>query len=92
MSDIHQRLVDALREHFSLGSREEWVCGGCYSDYHNARFHDQHLADVLLSLPGIAIVDADEYKQLLELVASADTIMEQMRALLAAKAAQDDHA
>lgn len=60
---VRDQLATALREHFQMHRKnhpEEWVCGGCYADFHNCRFHEQHLADVLLALPGIAIVELPE--------------------------------
>jgi hypothetical protein len=57
MTDIRARLADALREHpYALG-QQRCLCGvPCWQDTHR-----EHVADVLLSLSGIAIVDtADE--------------------------------
>ncbi|WP_100513948.1 hypothetical protein [Mycobacteroides abscessus] len=39
--------ADLLREHYQLGSDEEWLCAGCGADYHNTRWHVDHLAAVL---------------------------------------------
>lgn len=60
---LRARLAEALREHFKLhraGRPEEWVCGGCHADFHNFRCHEDHVADVLLSLEGVAIVALPE--------------------------------
>lgn len=58
MTNLRARIKVALLEHYPLGkSREEWVCGACYADFHNFRYFEDHIADVLLSLPGIAIVE-----------------------------------
>ena len=57
--DIRAKITEALREHFKLhraGRPEEWVCGGCHADFHNFRCHEDHVAEVLLSLEGVAIV------------------------------------
>ncbi|MDP7721817.1 hypothetical protein [Mycobacterium sp. TY814] len=63
MSDVRARLAEALRNHFKLhraGRPEEWVCGGCHADFHNFQCHEDHVADVLLSLEGVAIVALPE--------------------------------
>lgn len=60
---VRAKLAEALRDHFKLHrpkQPEEWVCGGCYEDFHKVRFHEQHLADVLLSLEGVTIVALPE--------------------------------
>jgi hypothetical protein len=51
MSDLRARITDTLRKH-------SWDCDTCN---HDERSHELHLADVLLSLPGIAIVEVPEY-------------------------------
>jgi uncharacterized protein (DUF779 family) len=59
VSDIRARLADALREHPHMA---QWrTCGCCNGQPSppicDADSHADHLADVLLSLPGIAIVE-----------------------------------
>jgi hypothetical protein len=51
MTDLRARLADTLREH-------SWDCDTCN---HDERSHELHLAEVLLSLPGVAIVEVPEY-------------------------------
>ena len=36
MSKAQKLIIAVQREHYQLGSDEEWVCGGCYADFHNA--------------------------------------------------------
>lgn len=50
MSDIRARLADALREHLTCD------CGQWAEDLGDTC---EHLAVVLLSLPGVAVVDAE---------------------------------
>lgn len=50
--------ADLLREHYQLGSDEEWVCAGCGADYHNTRWHVDHLAAVLDDARPAATPDA----------------------------------
>jgi hypothetical protein len=50
MSDVRARLGNALREHRPLRQQDKCVCGSEFIGF------DEHRADVLLSLPGIAIV------------------------------------
>jgi hypothetical protein len=49
MTDIRTRLADALQFHL-----------GEYALHHGGKGLDTYLADVLLSLPGIAIVDTSK--------------------------------
>lgn len=64
MSDLRACLADALREHepFRINVDGGWIgcsCDGGFSRF-TAAAHRSHLADVLLSLPGIAIVELPE--------------------------------
>jgi hypothetical protein len=65
MSDIRTRLADALLEHaphHKNNSVDLWVACKCGNGvrYYDRRKHVAHVADVLLSLPGIAIVELPE--------------------------------
>jgi hypothetical protein len=73
MSDIRTRLADALREHAS----EHYCSIPPSADGAN------HVADVLLSLPGIAIVDVSDADS------AVDAILRASRAYQAANTA--DH-
>lgn len=53
MSDIRIRLADALRQHSMLDDRDWQKCECGAANY------PEHVADVLLSLPGIYIVDTE---------------------------------
>lgn len=53
MTDIRTRLADALAAHRLMNAR----CEGCGE---SAKYESLHQADVLLSLPGIAIVELPE--------------------------------
>jgi hypothetical protein len=60
VTDIRARLAEAVREH-QLGfdhDKKIWLCVSmsCNWTGHNLDF-EEHQADVLLSLPGIAIVE-----------------------------------
>lgn len=76
VADVRARLADALLKH--RGFPAHCVCGWKSTDgwKSTSEKHEHHLADVLLSLPGIAIValpEADEEGEWLngDLVASA---------------------
>lgn len=60
MSDLRARLADALRKH--RGFPAHCVCGWESKDgwKSTSEKHEHHLAGVLLSLPGIAIVELPE--------------------------------
>lgn len=69
MTDIRERLADALREHTPVdtsgGSETERnliFCGGhqWHTEHEGWQSWVDHVADVLLSLPGIAIVQLQE--------------------------------
>lgn len=86
MTDLRARLVDAVREHRAVIKHGRyWTasCAGCswigtepFGFRASAQdAHEGHMADVLLSLPGIAIVEVG--------VA--------VIAVAAANAAEDDH-
>lgn len=59
MTDIRAQLSDALRDHrFERWSPESFSRCACGQRFEWPRSdHPEHLADVLLSLPGIAIVE-----------------------------------
>lgn len=39
--------AELLRQHYQLGSDEEWVCGGCDADFLTTRWHLDHVAAVI---------------------------------------------
>ncbi len=69
MSDTQKLILDVQRAHYQLGSDAEWVCGGCYADFHNTRWFAEHLAtEIDKALKGLtqsfAAVDDDELVRL----------------------------
>lgn len=66
MSKAQKLIIAVQREHYQLGSDEEWVCGGCYADFHNARWFAEHLADEILKglMQECAALDDDELVRL----------------------------
>jgi hypothetical protein len=57
VSDLRQRLADALRQHQSW---DTLICDCGWDGDDGQNSWSSHVADVLLSLPGIAIVDVNE--------------------------------
>ena len=60
MSELRQRLADALREHLYEWDEDHWHCAKCEIPVTGTEDWAVHVADVLLSLPGIAIVELPE--------------------------------
>lgn len=61
MSDIRARLADALREHLlGLHPRNHVTADGSHAYLCSPQLNFDILADVLLSAPGIAIVDTND--------------------------------
>lgn len=47
MSDLTARITEIQRDHWQLGSDDEWVCALCGSDFHTQRTHREHLSELI---------------------------------------------
>lgn len=47
MPDLTARITEIQREHWQLGSDDEWVCVLCGSDFHTYRTHREHLSELI---------------------------------------------
>lgn len=67
VADLRARLADELEEHYPTWSND---CG-CGEEIGSARWQAEHVADVLLALPGIAIVDIADTPSIYAALAAA---------------------
>lgn len=70
MTDIRSRLTDALREHLYEWRDHGWHCAKCDvppsdvpRDEDSDDWSSEHVISVLLSLPGVAIVDPADIRE-----------------------------
>lgn len=79
MTDIRAKLADALRKHVEVHDRftQRHVCTcdnwteDSFDDAFGHQTHAAHLADVLLALEGVAVVDMDSGTEVLDRAAQA---------------------